>query len=765
MPAYVSQYVLKVCSRCDLACDHCYVYEHADKSWRHKPKVMTVETVVQAARRISEHAQMHRLAHASVVIHGGEPLLIGQERLRGLIAALRTAIDPVTKLFLTVHTNGVLLDEELCDLFAEYSVRVGVSLDGDRAANDRHRRYADGRSSHAQVQKALALLRRPEYRALYAGILCTVDVANDPIAVYEALLAEQPPQLDLLLPHATWDNPPARGAAGQLPYADWLGRIHARWLADGRPVPIRFFDSLLRAWAGRPSGSEATGLDPVDLLTIETDGGWEQADSLKTAYDGAPQTGLEVFSASADLAAAHPGPAGRRRGLGGVSRVCRACTIVRACGGGLYAHRYKNENGFDNPSVYCDDLKVIVPQVLRSAPRQPASQGGRAVRHCLKEEDFDLLALGAGGRAGMAALTDAMHSVSRAYMKWAGDRLGAASGDLGRAAAEGWHLLRELDAEYPQAVREVLTYPHVRAWAKRWDPEGEGGSDLALAHLGGIAAAAALRAGLETTVTVPVRAGAIHLPTVGVATVAPGAGPVARLQVAVSGASSADALGEWQPVRRFTGAGLSVTVDDVDPFRGCLGWAPAQRLTAAAWGASQRSLLAAVTRLGSEVPDYAEVIRAGLRSVVPIEEGSIGTRQSGSAGHAFGAVAVALPDAPGSLGELLLHEMQHVKLGALIAMYDLFEPDDGTRYSMPWRPDLRPFEGALHGTYAHLGVAALWRSRALAMPDRQNAGRYRAYRSWVEDSIEILLTAGRLRPLGKRFVEGMRATVKSWSDD
>ena len=40
MPTYVSQYVLKVCGRCDLACDHCYVYEHVDQSWRRKPKVM-----------------------------------------------------------------------------------------------------------------------------------------------------------------------------------------------------------------------------------------------------------------------------------------------------------------------------------------------------------------------------------------------------------------------------------------------------------------------------------------------------------------------------------------------------------------------------------------------------------------------------------------------------------------------------------------------------------------------------------------------------
>ena len=48
---------------------------------------------------------------------------------------------------------------EFCELFAEYGVKVGVSLDGDRTANDRHRRYADGRSSYDKVIRAIGLLR------------------------------------------------------------------------------------------------------------------------------------------------------------------------------------------------------------------------------------------------------------------------------------------------------------------------------------------------------------------------------------------------------------------------------------------------------------------------------------------------------------------------------------------------------------------------------------------------------------------------------
>ena len=78
------QFVLKVHSRCDLACDHCYVYEHADQSWRERPMVISPETVAKAGKRIAEHARDHHLSEVRVILHGGEPLLVGVSRLASM---------------------------------------------------------------------------------------------------------------------------------------------------------------------------------------------------------------------------------------------------------------------------------------------------------------------------------------------------------------------------------------------------------------------------------------------------------------------------------------------------------------------------------------------------------------------------------------------------------------------------------------------------------------------------------------------------------
>jgi uncharacterized protein len=155
------QFVLKMHSRCDLACDHCYVYEHADKSWRGRPTAVSDDVLRTTARRIAEHAAAHGLDTIHVVLHGGEPLLAGRTRLRRAAEELTAALSGVCELDLRIHTNAVTLDERFLDLFDEFDIKVGVSLDGDKAANDLHRRYADGRSSHDRVLRGIALLNRP----------------------------------------------------------------------------------------------------------------------------------------------------------------------------------------------------------------------------------------------------------------------------------------------------------------------------------------------------------------------------------------------------------------------------------------------------------------------------------------------------------------------------------------------------------------------------------------------------------------------------
>ena len=358
------EFIVKIHGRCDLSCDYCYMYEMADQSWRNQPRRMPPDIVDQVARRIGEHARSHRTANISLILHGGEPLLAGHELVWNLVTATRKAVGPEVRVNAGVQTNGVGLDEPYLELFAELGVRVGVSLDGGADAHNTHRRFPSGRGSYAAVSVALQRLRQDQFRHLFSGLLCTIDLRNDPIATYEALAEFDPPRIDFLLPHGTWDAPPPgrRPDPADAPYADWLITIFDHWYPAPR-IDIRLFGEIMRLILGRPSSSEAVGLSPARMVVIETDGSIEQVDTLKATYQGAAAMGLNVTRDPFDAALLTPGVAARQIGARALSAQCRACPIHQVCGGGMYAHRYKSGTGFANPSVYCADLMRLINHI------------------------------------------------------------------------------------------------------------------------------------------------------------------------------------------------------------------------------------------------------------------------------------------------------------------------------------------------------------------------------------------------------------------
>ena len=798
MPIPADQFVLKVHSRCDLACDHCYVYESADQSWRGRPNAIPSDVVSHAAMRIAEHVKTHELSRVEVVLHGGEPLLVGVAGLRAIIVELESALSGLCRLDIKVHTNGVLLTERFCELFAEHHVGVGVSLDGDRTANDRHRKYRDGRSSYDPAVRAIRLLASDRFRHVYSGLLCTIDVANDPVRVYESLLELEPARLDLLLPHATWDAPPPRPAGTGTDYADWLIAIFDRWQAGGYPVRIRTFDSIIATLAGGDSGTEALGLAPVRMAVVETDGSYEQADSLKVAYDGAPATGLDVFTHSLDFVLEHPGVAARQRGVASLSATCQQCPVVSSCGGGMYAHRYKAGSGFDNASVYCADLFKLISHIGSRLPHV-AQATGRA-GPALSDDALAEFATGRGGASAVGQLTRAQRSLGRGLLA-AVYEAGLASPVVGPRGREqlraAWQVLAVADADCRGALDAVVGHPYLRTWAARCLAGlgfvGEAGHDderLAadLGHLGAIAAAVAVRGRDRARLTVPVLDGAVHLPGIGRLVVglgSPGTGGEARAAIEVEAdwvrvrlgagnwrlsrprllagepclAEACTAEGTltvgtgrpvaWEPVRMLTAPGIKVALEDTDPYRDCHQRPAAPRLSDEEAGRWQRSFSAAWREIQLHHAAFAPALAAGLTALTPLAPAPAGSAASAAARQGFGAIGVALPDDPVILALLLTCEFQHVKLGGVLDLYDLFDPADERQ------------EELLQGAYAQLAASEFWRVRA-GLGDRDHteaAEQLERLLAHTAATVETLADAGSLTSLGMRFAERMRIAI------
>ena len=368
------QFIVKVHGRCNLACRYCYLYAGPDRTWRERPAAASPAVLERTADRIAEHTTVHSLSEISLVLHGGEPLLAGAGRLAAFAGLVRERVGPGRTVHATVQTNATLLTEARIATLARHSIRVGISLDGGLPAHNTLRVDHAGRPSWPAAARGARLLAAHHPEA-YAGVLTVVDPRTDPVEMYESLLALGPPALDLLLPHGNWTTPPPGLPGGApdgeharanrtAPYGDWLCAVFDRWWRAGRrETRIRLFEECVALLLGLPGATESLGLDPVNAIVVETDGAIEQVDSLKSAYDTAAATGLDIFRHTFDDALRHPGVAARQAGAGALAATCRACPLLTVCGGGHYAHRYRAGHGFAHPSVYCADLDRLVRHV------------------------------------------------------------------------------------------------------------------------------------------------------------------------------------------------------------------------------------------------------------------------------------------------------------------------------------------------------------------------------------------------------------------
>ncbi|SEG40399.1 HEXXH motif-containing protein [Thermomonospora echinospora] len=298
--------------------------------------------------------------------------------------------------------------------------------------------------------------------------------------------------------------------------------------------------------------------------------------------------------------------------------------------------------------------------------------------------------------------------------------------------------------------------------------------------MGALAAAAAVRAGADCSVRVPVSGGRLMLPSLGLAL--PGGGrSSAMVRVTAEGARITsggaritvpadphrDAPG-WRGLRRVSavcdGLRLDLLIDDLDPYR-----MPAlgvrDRLTAAETQDWESDLRAAWRLLVRRHPGTAAEIRGLIRVITPLAGPARG-RSSASSREVHGTIALSAAGEPRALALTLAHEVQHVKLAMLLDAVALIRPGHQRRYYAPWRDDPRPIYGLLQGAYAHLGVADFWRRERRHQPhDVEPHAEFERWRSATLLACTELLRGDGLTATGTAFVNEMARTLRDWGNE
>jgi uncharacterized protein len=344
----ISQLLVKVASRCNIDCSYCYWFR--DAAVYDKPKLMSPEVLHRLLERIEEHVTRHSLVDFPIILHGGEPLLWGIASFHRIAQACE-AITARTgcEIPIAVTTNGILIDEEWLNCFEARNISVAISLDGPAHIHDVHRRTFQGDGTHAAVERAARLLVS---RDIGVSALAVCNPAYSPKEYAEFFARCGIANYDIMIPDATVDEKPPS-------IASFYNALFDVWLEANRSRPavnIRIVADMITALLGNNSPTEGVGHKPIELCTVMTDGSVEAHDVLRIAGDGFTNTRFNIFDHAIDDVRNEPRWKAARDSSITLCEACRQCKFMNACGGGYLPHRFSKKNGYDNPSVYCDDL-------------------------------------------------------------------------------------------------------------------------------------------------------------------------------------------------------------------------------------------------------------------------------------------------------------------------------------------------------------------------------------------------------------------------
>ncbi|HEX7611807.1 MAG TPA: TIGR04083 family peptide-modifying radical SAM enzyme [Candidatus Limnocylindrales bacterium] len=246
---------------CPASCAYCFGPHAGGKTMGRE----TLEAVVewQGALAAESAAEQGTL---ETTFHGGEPLVAGARWYREALPLLRDGLAPRCVRF-AAQSNLWLLTDELCELFREYGVSLGTSLDGPEAINDAQR-------GTGYFAKTMAGIERARAHGIDVGAICTFtagSVEHAPeifdffvreglnFSVHAALPSLRYPEAD------RWSiTPEAHGAL--------LVGLLDRYLENLRRVRISTLDSMARSVSAGRGGICTFGECLGGYLAVGPDG-------------------------------------------------------------------------------------------------------------------------------------------------------------------------------------------------------------------------------------------------------------------------------------------------------------------------------------------------------------------------------------------------------------------------------------------------------------------------------------------------------------
>lgn len=362
----IEMVVVQTTPFCNIDCSYCYLPDRGNKH------VIAQSTVTKLFTELFASGWAN--PGLTVLWHAGEPLTAPVAFYREAFATierLRPKDGPrPIQVKHSFQTNAMLIDDDWCDLFREWDVGIGVSIDGPRDLHDAHRKT---RSGGGTFDKTIAGIRRLRDAGIPFHTLSVLSRAS--LEMPEEMLAffvsEGIDHVCFNVEESEGDyvSDLFRGAELRQCFETFLRTFWHLARADGRIKFVREIDHALPR-VFRPEGVRARNIqvEPLGMINVDSHGnvssfspellGYRNGDYGDFLLGNINTASLaEIYRTCLDSALLRD----IRKGV----EACRGtCEYFAVCGGGAPVNKLFENGRFDSTSTSFCTLTQMVPTDL-----------------------------------------------------------------------------------------------------------------------------------------------------------------------------------------------------------------------------------------------------------------------------------------------------------------------------------------------------------------------------------------------------------------
>jgi uncharacterized protein len=362
----VPMFLIRVTNQCNLACRYCY--SNSDPSRKERMSWDIAKRVVDLV--IDYPADCGRF-----LFHGGEPLL-EPNLIRKVVNYAKSRADEVGKHFdFGIQTNGTLLSSRTWKIIGDLELSFGLSLDGDRLANNITRTFPDGKSSYNLVKRSLAMMDRRDSSANAILVMSKANYSRMPEILSHLSTVSGLSGIKINPLHedgrakGEWDEltlTPQEFLKAHIAYLDYCATTDAPLLEANVSEMLWDIADNTRTYLCRKAKCGAGR----DFFSFEPNGeiypcdGWFDHRELILGHVQSVESIETLLDKDSIM---------RRISQRDCENIaeCSACTYKRFCRGGCSLETYARFKRSDSPHPLCDYFRGMYAELLRRLPETP----------------------------------------------------------------------------------------------------------------------------------------------------------------------------------------------------------------------------------------------------------------------------------------------------------------------------------------------------------------------------------------------------------